>query len=46
MQMRLLGCAAGAVLSLAACNTVTHGIEESHYHGQPGLCSDPNLTGA
>jgi hypothetical protein len=29
MQTRVLGCAAGAVLSLAACNTVTRGIEET-----------------
>lgn len=28
MQSRVLGCAAGAVLSLAACNTVTRGVEE------------------
>jgi hypothetical protein len=29
MQLRVLGCAAGAVLSLAACNTVTRGVEET-----------------
>jgi hypothetical protein len=29
MQTRVLGCAVGAVLSLAACNTVTRGIEET-----------------
>ena len=29
MQTRLLGCAAGAVLSLGVCNRVTHGIEET-----------------
>ena len=29
MRMRALGCAAGAVLSLSACNTVTRGTEET-----------------
>ena len=29
MQTRVLGCAAGAVLSLAACNMVTRGVEET-----------------
>jgi hypothetical protein len=29
MRMRVLGCAAGAVFSLAACNTVTRGVEET-----------------
>jgi hypothetical protein len=29
MQMRVLGCAAGAILSLTACNTVTRGTEET-----------------
>jgi hypothetical protein len=29
MRTRVLGCAAGAVLSLAACNTVTRGVEET-----------------
>ena len=29
MQTRVLGCAAGAVLFLAACNTVTRGVEET-----------------
>jgi hypothetical protein len=29
MQARVLQCAAGAVLSLAACNTVARGIEET-----------------
>ena len=29
MQTRVLGCVAGAVLSLAACNTVTRGVEET-----------------
>lgn len=29
MRMRVLGCTAGAVLSLAACNTVTRGVEET-----------------
>jgi hypothetical protein len=28
MRARVLGCAAGALLSLAACNTVTRGVEE------------------
>jgi hypothetical protein len=28
MQMRVLGSAAGALLSLTACNTVTRGVEE------------------
>jgi hypothetical protein len=28
MRTRVLGCAAGALLSLAACNTVTRGVEE------------------
>ncbi|MFL4991861.1 MAG: translation initiation factor 2, partial [Microvirga sp.] len=28
MQAGVLGCAAGALLSLAACNTVTRGVEE------------------
>jgi hypothetical protein len=28
MQARVLGCAAGALLSLTACNTVTRGVEE------------------
>ncbi|WP_262265538.1 translation initiation factor 2 [Microvirga yunnanensis] len=29
MRMRVLTCGAGAVLSLAACNTVTRGVEET-----------------
>lgn len=29
MRARALGCAAGAVLALAACNTVTRGVEET-----------------
>jgi predicted small secreted protein len=29
MRMRVLGCAVGAALSLAACNTVTRGVEET-----------------
>src|SRR4051812_45556904 len=29
MQTRVLGCAAGAVLSLTGCNTVTRGVEET-----------------
>lgn len=29
MRTRVLGCAAGAILSLAACNTVTRGTDET-----------------
>ncbi len=29
MQTRVLGCAAGAALSLAVCNTITRGVEET-----------------
>ncbi|WP_262296177.1 translation initiation factor 2 [Microvirga sesbaniae] len=29
MRMRVLACGAGVVLSLAACNTVTRGVEET-----------------